>query len=182
MKKSFLSITVVILLFVLITGGCRNKKPLDTVQGADMLNLTLTTDKDIYTPGEDIRATVVLSNEQADTVLVNQRMASNILELIGDLGETYFVILDPAGEELVFSAHVRVGFPQISDFAELEPGEWTSQRYVLNEDYYIAGKLGVYAVQAIYRNDHDPGDGRSAWKGELVSDVVYFTIVPPATP
>ena len=94
MKKSFMSITVVILLSILITVGCRNKKPLDTGQGADRLNLTLTTDKDIYTPGEDIRATVVLSNGQADTVLVNQRMASNFLELIGDLGEIYFVILE----------------------------------------------------------------------------------------
>ena len=105
-------------------------------------------------------------------------MVINILEMIGYLGDVYYVIIDPTGEEAVFAARVRVGPPEADDFIYLGPGETTSQSHILTMWYFIPSTPGEYTVHAIYRNYHDPGNGEEAWKGEITSNVVHFTIEP----
>ena len=77
---------LMILTILTVTSGCQtyNNKTVPDNED-DKLNLTLCTDKEMYASGENIEATIVLSNDFDETVLVNKRMAINLPSMIGSL-------------------------------------------------------------------------------------------------
>ena len=140
-----------------------------------MLNVILILDRDSYSLGESITAKVVLKNEGTSSQIVNGRLSLNSAVTPQPFREIAFAIFDPTGAEVGFALKVNRGFPEADDFKELRPGETIEDEYPIHK-YYILNKPGKYTIQSIYQNQSDPGDGREAWKGELKSNVVSFTV------
>jgi len=164
-----ISMILGIMLLIVSQSGCgKIGKGLELVLGIDQLD---------YKKGEDITATLYLSNPQQDTILVNKRMSVYFLEL-KYYGEVAFIITAPSGREVSYGVRDSGSYPEEDDFSDLGPEETISRSYILNRYYYFFNEVGQYSVQAVYHNDSDPGDGRIAWKGEIRSDVVHFTINP----
>jgi hypothetical protein len=141
------------------------------------LELDLETDHDIYKKGADITANLYLSNTQQDPILVNKRMGIYFLET-RDLGEVAFIITAPSSKEISYGARGLESYPEDGDYSDLGPGQTISRSYILNRYYYFFDEIGQYSIQAVYHNYRDPSDGRIAWKGEIRSDIIHFTITP----
>jgi hypothetical protein len=162
-----------------VLGGCKvYNKQTNPKKGDDRLYLNLSADKVSYASGENIEATLELSNEYEQSVLVNKRMVLNLQPVLGSLGEVYFKITDTQGKEADFAVRVNVRFPEEEDFIYLKPGEVISQTYLLNKWYNIPPTPGEYSVQAIYQNNEDPNGGEEAWKGEITSNIISISIEP----
>ena len=144
---------------------------------------SLSIDRDSYRSGEDIFVTLVLENTSSEGILLPARMALNFRGQPTTLRDVYFVITTPSGHEAEFSQLTRVPSIEESGFIELGPGGQRKARYDLSLFYvpfqdYATKEYGQYTVQAVYENESDPGDGRSAWKGKLTSNTVTFTLEP----
>jgi hypothetical protein len=169
----------IVLIVLTVLGGCQiYNKQTNPNEVDDQLFLNLSTDKVTYASGENIEATLELSNEYEQSVLVNKRMILNLQSVIGSLGEVYFKITDKQGKEADFVVRVNVRFPKEEDFIYLKPGELISQTYLLNKWYNIPLTPGEYTVQAIYQNNVDLNGGEEAWKGKITSNIISISIEP----
>jgi hypothetical protein len=104
-------------------------------------------------------------------LLVNQSFAPTSVR------DVEFVITRPSGKTSEYRFLVNAHLPQARDFRILAAGDTVEVQLCLT-DKYLLNETGEYTVQAIYQNQSDPGDGRTAWKGELKSNEVKFTIEP----
>jgi hypothetical protein len=169
----------IVLIVLTVLGGCQvNNKLTNPKKVDDQLHLNLSTDKATYASGENIEATLEMSNEYEQSLLINKRLVVNQQSVIGSLGEVYFKITDTQGKEAGFAVRVNVRFPEEEDFIYLKPGEIISQTYLLNKWYNIPLTPGEYTVQAIYQNNADPNGGEEAWKGKITSNIISISIEP----
>jgi hypothetical protein len=156
------------LLLILLIPACNPKV-------VNQLELQIDVNPD-YKLGEDIRVTLFLVNNQEESIMVNKRMGLNVGE--GYFGEVYFIITSPSGQEVNFFADLDYHHIASSDFTDLEPGESLSHSYELNQYFAPFDEIGKYSIQGIYYNYSQPDDGRTAWTGEIRSDIVHFTVNP----
>jgi hypothetical protein len=143
------------------------------------LTMSLALEHNTYQFGQPISATLTLENTSSTPLLFQARMVLNMRQLCPtESCDLFFVISDPMGKELEFQWLARVRSIEQNDFEEISPGE--QRQFQVNLPYYYASfdKPGQYTVRAVYGNQTDPGDGRSAWKGKLTSKAVTFTIEP----
>jgi hypothetical protein len=176
-KPSYFRIAITIA-FLFLCSGC--KPDPSTYSSKDkVLLLGLTLDKQTYTADETILATLTIKNVSTQSVWVNKRMAIDYKWTLEGDGEVYFVVLNPSGGELGFGFDINRNQAMSSDYVEMHPGDILTQTYDL-EEYYIGRGSGVetgtYSVQGAYHNAYQPALGYPVWKGEILSNVVKFTI------
>lgn len=140
-----------------------------------MLEFTLSMDREVYIPGESIVGKLTLRNTGSEPVVVNSRLVVNSPFAPQPLRDVIVTLTDRSGAVAKFAAVVDVGMLEDQDYASLNPGE-TFERSLSIDLFYALERPGTYSVQALYQNDADPGDGRRAWKGELTSNAVTFTL------
>lgn len=176
-----------VLLFALLLAlaGCDVLKPESNKSGSEYgaksaLSLGLTLDKATYSSNETIEADVLLKNTGTGVVTVNARLAVIFLPLENEsefAGELLFVIVSPSGTSATKKGNWRVGRIVESDFMVLWPRRGILGSYELQR-YFILDEYGTYSISVMYNNRLDPQKGSDAWKGELVSNTVYFEITP----
>ncbi len=142
-----------------------------------MLNLSLSLSKDTFRPDEPVEGTFTLRNAGAEPALVNARLGINTPHAPQEFRELALNVTGPAGQPLDFMARVNVGDPEDQDFKLLQPGESVESTYALS-DYFLLEQPGAYQVHATYQNRSDPShaNGHAAWKGEVTSNPVTFTL------
>lgn len=140
-----------------------------------MLELTLSFDQASYAVGTPIAARVTLRNAGPEPALVNTRLALNRSSAPRDFRDVSLVITTASGDRLDFLPKVNIGTPKDSYFKSLAPGEAVERSYAL-QDYFRLDQPGSYTAQATYQNQVDPTSGQPAWKGEVTSNPVSFTI------
>lgn len=163
---------------VIIITGCQ-LMILESSPGPDVasLILSMSLDKTRYMIGEEVLSTNILRNEGDRTVLVNKRLVCNSRAAPHEFRVISHRIIAPSGEELGFQAKINIGFPEPEDFVELRPGELVEGICSLSL-FYELDTRGVYSVQAFYENQSDPeAGGIVAWKGQLASKPITFTVV-----
>ena len=159
---------IITLLLILLTPACNPKV-------VNELELQIGVNPD-YKLGEDIRVTLFLVNNQEESIVVNKRMGLNVGQR--HLGEVYFIIKSPSGQGVNLVPILDYSLNVPSDFIDLEPGKSLSHSYVLNQYFAPLDEIGKYSIQAVYYNYSQPDDGRTAWTGEIRSDIVHFTVNP----
>ena len=167
----------VFVLFSMLLAGCNGDVTPTSVGGGPPIQLTLTTDRQIYHQGEPITVTLLLTNTGSDELLVNARMAHNRFDAPAPFRDITFVIVGPSGTRVTTDARIDLGFPADGDFMSIAPGGSVERVYGQINGLYPIQTLGVYSVQAIYQNQDDPSFG-TAWKGEASSNVATFTLEP----
>jgi hypothetical protein len=153
--------------------------PMTPLTAASPANLSLTLNfaRARYPAGEPVTATVTLVNAGAGPVLVNPRLASNFSFAPAAFRDLVFVIRHSSGKPGEFRYRVKLYLPKAPDFIVLAAGESVAREVNLTQAYGL-GPVGEYAVYAIYQNQSDPGDGRTAWKGEVRSNEGTLTLEP----
>ena len=142
-----------------------------------MLELVVTLDSKAHALNQPTSGRLRLKNSGEEPLLVNSRLAINKPFAPELFREVYFILTNPSGESVEFSAKINVGEPQSKDFRNLAPGETADRAFELDL-FYGLEQPGEYSVQAVYSNQSDPGDGRQAWKGKLESDLASFVLEP----
>jgi len=140
-----------------------------------MLELAVTLDSKAHAVNQPTSGRLMLKNSGEEALLVNSRLAINKPFAPEPFREVYFILTNPSGESVEFSAKINIGEPQTKDFLELAPGE-TAERAFELDLFYALDRPGEYSVQAVYSNQSDPGDGRQAWKGKLESNRASFVL------
>ena len=164
-----------------ITSGCKtdgisNEFASDTRGlGGNMLILTLEFDRETFQSADAIPVTLVLTNQGHERLLVNRRMAPNHPHAPDSQRDIVFVITAPSGQEMQLNKFINVRTPKEDDFLVLEAGE-TVERTIYLEQILSFVEIGEYSIQAIYQNATDPGTGESAWKGQISSEKLFFTV------
>ena len=183
------NIVGLVLLVVLSLSGCAGEptpEPLTTsatptrgvtTSDPDGLELVLTLDKAVYGLNEPITATIVLTNKSAQPILVQGRLAVNWDGAPSDHRDLCLVILNPQGEKAWFEPLINMGSAQDKHFVTLAPGK-SLERIFPVLGAYTLDEVGEYTIQAVYQNQRDPSTGQQAWKGELKSNPIHFTINP----
>lgn len=144
---------------------------------SDVLTLTLSLTENSYHSGENIEALITIRNVSSEDRLIRERLAVNFLSAPDGLRDIAFIISRPTGETretLRFVPHIRP--PRAEDFGTVDAGGTYEATIELGDIYPFKGE-GNYTIQALYTNAVDPRDGREAWKGKLLSNVVSFTVV-----
>ena len=140
-----------------------------------MLELTLELDKITYSSQDDIKTKVILKNSGDKPLLVNGRLALNSPDAPDEFREVSLLITNNIGDELPFSARVNIGEPKDKDFKELVSHQSIEREYSLRSVFELS-KASKYSARAVYQNQADPSVG-AAWKGEVTSNTVSFTVV-----
>jgi len=145
------------------------------------LVLILTLDKNSYQGNEPIWGTLVIKNVNLRNALVNKRMFPSASYNTEGVGNIAFVITSPDGQILELG-NVGVHPTPFSndDFVNLTVGQGI-QFSEYRIDLLFGGKLnknGKYGIQGFYANQLDPYDKRTAWKGELQSNLLEFEYKP----
>ena len=143
---------------------------------SEPLILSLSIDKDAYQADEPIYAMLTIANTSNTDVIIKKRMAANARSESVQKRDVVFIINSPTGYTSHYKPKTNVFPVEDSDFASLPAGEKIEQIYDLRDLYYI-DEHGTHSVFVIYQNSSDPSNG-TAWRGELVSNVVLFTINP----
>lgn len=140
-----------------------------------MLDVTLSLDREAYAPGDPIVGKVVIKNIASTALVVNGRLAPHSTFAPSPFREVSFVVTDPSDADVEFGPRINRGYPKPDDFKQLMPGETLVREYAIQE-YFALNSPGKYSIQAVYQNQSDPGNGTEAWKGEIESNVVSFTL------
>ena len=138
------------------------------------LSFTIKLDKTNYKVNEPMKCSMMLKNESARDIVVNNRFLVN---LPGGPLEVSFQLIGPDLKPAIFQKLINA--PRKSrHFRLLHPGESVSKTYLLSEAFDVSQK-GQWNITAYYKNKQDtPPELKlaSAWMGQLVSDKVNFTI------
>ena len=138
------------------------------------LSFTIKLDKTTYKVNEPMKCSMILKNESAGDIVVNNRFLVN---LPGGPLEVSFQLIGPDLKPAIFQKLINA--PRKSNhFHLLHPGESVSKPYMLTGVFDISQK-GQWNVAAYYKNKQDtPPELKlaSAWMGQLVSNKVNFTI------
>lgn len=158
------------------------KLGVNTSQGDNMveLKLILSLDKTIYQPNEAVSALISLKNVGNKDLVVNRRMTVNFSAAPNKFRDISFTITGPSGETVPFAARINARPPTEKDFVSLSPGETIETTINIQRLHHMTD-IGPYSVSAVYQNVMDPTSfplHKSAWKGEITSNVVVFEIVP----
>lgn len=145
-----------------------------------MLVLDLALDSDTYSARAPIIATLTLRCLEATARVVNTRLAPNSRLAPPRLREVLFDLAGSSGTPLKLKARINAGYPRAADFQQLQPGDVVERQYPLHR-FYDLSQPGQYSLQAVYHNQSDPEDGRTAWKEELRSNSVSFVITGAPT-
>ncbi len=138
------------------------------------LDLTLSLNQAAYTPRDEIRAEVKLTNVSNHPVLANMRLALNSVDMPEVFREVNLVIRDPAGHEPTWILRIRIDEPGDQDFMELAPRQSVQRSYPLRR-FFALNRSGQYSMQAVYANQCDPTSG-DAWKCSAESNTVNFDL------
>ena len=144
---------------------------------AQDLSLHLSTDQSTYHMNQRMLVVLTLQNSSSNNLLIQKRLVVNTKGVLPPVRDVFFSISTPSGGELEFDLLPNTPLVSPSDFLELTKGESISRSISLTT-YYQFKEIGTYTVQAVYENQSDPGDGRTAWKGIITSNTVNFTIEP----
>ena len=176
MFKDILATTLLVL-FSMLLASCKVAVTPTSGAGGQPIQLTLTTDRQLYHQGGPITVTLLLTNTGSDELLVNARMAHNRNDAPAPFRDVTFAIVGPSGARVTTDARIDVGFPVDGDFMYLDPGDSVERVYSQISGLYAIQTPGVYAIQAVYQNQANPTSG-AAWKGEVSSNVATFTLEP----
>jgi hypothetical protein len=91
--------------------------------------------------------------------------------------EVSFQVTDQNMNMIPFAAKVNAS-RESNEFIVLHPGQTDSATYILSKRFNMT-EAGVYYVEAYYENSFDPPGPLkmpSAWKGNLKSNKIIFTI------
>lgn len=166
-----------VLCSVLVLGFAHT--PTDPTLEEDMLSFTLSLDRESYSDSDPISVNFKLTNNGANSVVVNGRFALNTaISVPSEFGDIYCLISKPSSKVARFGAYVNVVDLNSRHFVTLGSTEMIERTYPNLDDFYDFNEFGRYSIQAIYENQSDPPSGVVAWKGELASNVVYFSIKP----
>lgn len=158
---------------------------LPTLPPNSPLTLTINSEQQTYHIGEEVFVNLTLTNTGVEQLFLYGRMIFVTFPSPPELNLSEIIILDPTHKIIPFKGYANVDWlPRKENFFFLGPGESiTKQSYILNSEDY--DQPGVYTLKAIYRNSFDPSDvfensddTREAWKGEVVSDLATFEILP----
>lgn len=142
------------------------------------LKLVLTMEKKLYSTKDAVSVMVTIQNTGPRHTIIKKRLVLNNSFLDSEHCDLYFKIVSPTGETLDFVFLKNVGPLNAWDFMMLDANESFSRVFVdLRDDYWLQ-TAGSYSIYAVYRNTSDREDGKYAWKGELVSNELTFTIQP----
>lgn len=136
------------------------------------LDLTLQLNQQAYTPRDEIRAEVRLTNVSNRPVLANMRLALNSVDMPDVFREVNLVIEDSTGHEPSWILRIRIDEPGDQDFMELAPRQSVQRSYPLRR-FFSFNRSGQYSMRAVYGNQSDPTTG-AAWKGTAESNTVTF--------
>jgi hypothetical protein len=154
--------------------------PTKTVEasGANSLELILALDKDVYHSGDWIQATMTIKNNGPKRLLVNKRMALNASFAPERQRDISFIITTPSNNKIEFMGLLDVISLTDEEFVPLYGLEGFQTTYPNLDIFFDFSEPGKYTAQVFYENKFDPDDGRTAWKGKLVSNAVEFYIEP----
>lgn len=182
MKNSFCIIVYWTVMLASVLTGCQSATTASS-PGTDPAELALliSLDKSTYEPDEVVSSKIILRNDGDQPVLVNKRLNCNVRRKVtgppNPFGEIGFQVIAPSGQELSFLSKINTGFPKLKHFIELQPGEFVDNVCLISGHYHLAQE-GIYSIQAFYENQFDPASkDTSAWKGQLSSEVITFSIV-----
>lgn len=180
MRSLFVKANILFAITLLIMSGCT--PPLNS------LSLSLKIDKNTYHIGEPINATLVLKNSGNNSVLLKRRITVNSISSSEEQRDILFVIVNPAGIQLDYLMLAHKIDIQSEGFMDLGPGQVSERQFDLAKMYLPTDDSGhpysalvtpgIYVVYAIYESNTDPVDGRIAWKGRLMSNILTFTLEP----
>ncbi len=138
------------------------------------LSFNISLNKTSFTKGEEIVCTVALKNISSKDQVVNKRLLLN--QPMGP-HEVWLVIIGPDQKQVPFLKKIDADF-KTDDYAVLKPGaSATSVSHFKGR--FPCDAPGEYSVRGYYENKYDaPAAMRmaTAWKGQLVSPVVNFSI------
>jgi len=142
----------------------------------ESLTLSLEASKDVYQLSEPVYVSLAIANASNFDLVIKNRMAVNTWSEAITRRDVVFIVKMPSGSISSYRPRSHVNIVENSDFILLAPGEIVEHTYDLSSLYNI-DEYGAYSAFAIYQNSSDPSDG-VAWRGELVSNVILFTINP----
>jgi len=122
----------------------------------------------VYSNKDDVQPTLHLKNIGTETLLVSDKMKIN--------EDVLFKLIGPSNQELLPLAPDK--FQSSEPFSDLAANKESARTLFIFGELYDIREPGKYFLQAVYQNQSDPGDGRTAWKGEIKSNVVTFTFAP----
>jgi hypothetical protein len=123
--------------------------------------------KAVYSAGDPILVTVMLSNQSQEPLLINARMLFNRYPLPGEVS---FNIQGPREQNYPLLKAIAPQDIRNEDLAILTTGETMERQVDLNE-FYGVRKRGKYKVQVVYYNSVDlEKDSLKTWRGSLASD------------
>jgi hypothetical protein len=176
MKIHVTSILLIAISVLFVACGLTDSSNHEVANTTDSLILSLEIGKEVYQLGEPIQASLSITNISNFDVVVKRRMAVNTWSEVVTRRDVVFIIKDLTGQISSYSSRSHIDPVEEGDFILLQAGDKVEQKYNLDSLYNI-DKYGTYSVFAIYQNSSDPKNA-TAWRGELVSNVILFTISP----
>jgi|WetSurMetagenome_2_1015567.scaffolds.fasta_scaffold332773_1 hypothetical protein len=142
--------------------------------------LVLSLDKPTYAINEPIMARIILLNEGKGDLLIATAMDYPTLRYSPI--HYNFVLFDSLGKEVepvIPNNHIEYKEPVFSILEPYENVRCNTCKTSINNFYPDQLRIpGTYSLQTEYWNETDPQDGRKVWKGELLSNIVIFQIMP----
>lgn len=169
-----------LLLIIFVSTACNSASSSTTEEyETPVLSLTLSLDSSVYHSGEPIMASLTIMNIGEEDLVVKKRMIVNHFFAPEPYRDIAFMIFTSSGEDAPYMLRPNTDPPSLEDFITLSPGGVIEGTFELQRFYLIDEmEMGDYSVTAFYINQFDPGDGTIAWKGELESNQVDFTLEP----
>jgi len=137
------------------------------------LNLTIATDKNLYTSAESIKCTLALRNISKRTLTVNERLLLNYDATFPH--EVLFNIIAPDGKLLELIPIIKASLPKPRDFTTLAPSKFLMKTFELTQ-YFSFAQQGKYRIQAVYENHHQP-ENMVVWTGNIKSNLTEIEII-----
>jgi hypothetical protein len=165
MKRYILQPFVTVLLLILISSI--------SLRGQD-LSFTINLDKATYHKGDTVKCIMTLTNNSNKNLVINNRFLVNRPLSPHEIS---FEFIGPDMKPVTFISKINAS-SQSKKYIVLKPGNSQTKTYQLTEDFELTG-TGNYSVTAYYNNRFDaPASLKmsSAWKGNLISNKVSFTI------
>ena len=142
------------------------------------LKFNLVIEKAEYSSADPINVVFTLKNLGAEPVMVNQRFYISDQKAANNQRDVYFELTSPSGAKMPCQHSYETGFPKTDYFKLLGPGEETRSEYPRNlKGFFDIVEPGTYTVVAVYQNVFGAEIGLDAFKGQLFSEPVKFTIV-----
>ena len=154
---------ILILLFMTTAGYCQKQTPF-------FLQLTIKSDKQVYTVGEEIILVAELKNVTDNLINVFVPLSSP-----GQI-EAGIFIQGPQGE-YKYRGPLKEYSLGKSNFRELAPGQSVSDDFPIKKPYFNLVDPGEYIIQYKYFAENGKYLGIQSWQGALISNAITIEVM-----